>query len=210
MWSEPSLVVEGLSPGNPIEWDRFPGRLIVLSGASGSGKSTLVDRLLERHGRNLARSISATTRDPRPGEVEGVNYRFVTRAEFEADRALGEYLESAEVHGNFYGTPLGPIRQSLRLGTCIILVIDVQGAMQVREKVPNALLIFVHAPDREALEARLRARGTDDEATIQKRLSNARGEVALADRYDYQIVNDDLDKAVDQLAAILLENHCGG
>ena len=202
--------VEASFPRSPIEWDQFPARLIVLSGASGSGKSTLVDRLLERQGCNLARSSSSTTRDPRLGEVDGVNYRFVTRAEFEADRALGEFLECAEVHGNFYGTPLGPIRQSLRAGTCIILVIDVQGAMQVREKVPNALLIFVHAPDPATLESRLRARGTDDELTIQTRLANARREVALAERYDHQIVNDDLERAVDQLAAILLENHCGG
>jgi guanylate kinase len=210
MWSESLLVVEESPPSNPTDWESLPGRLIVLSGASGSGKSTLVDRLLERQECKVTRSISSTTRDPRPGEVDGVNYHFVTRGEFEADRALGEFLESAEVHGNFYGTPLGPIRQSLRIGTCIILVIDVQGAMQVREKVPNALLIFVHAPDPETLETRLRARGTDDEATIQKRLANAQREVALADRYDYQIVNDDLDRAVDQLAAILTQNHCGG
>ena len=117
---------------------------------------------------------------------------------------------SKEYNGHLYGTPVEPIRQSLEAGTCIILVIDVQGAMKVREKVPNALLIFVHAPDPETLESRLRARGTDDEPTIQKRLANARREVALADRYDHQIVNDDLDRAVDELAAILLDNHCGG
>ena len=95
-------------------------------------------------------------------------------------------------------------------GTCVILVIDVQGAMSVREKVPNALLIFVHAPDPDTLEARLRARGTDDEPTIQRRLANARREIDLADRYDHQIVNDDLDRAVDELAAILSRHHCGG
>jgi guanylate kinase len=158
----------------------------------------------------IARSISMTTRAPRPGEIEDTDYYFVTRPRFEASLEQGELLEWAEVHGNLYGTPVWPNQALVDSGFCIILVIDVQGAMKVREQVPNSVLIFVHAPDREALEARLRARGTDDEATIQKRLSNARGEVALADRYDYQIVNDDLDKAVDQLAAILLENHCGG
>jgi guanylate kinase len=185
------------------------GRLVVLSGASGSGKSTLVDRLLPRFGSRVARSVSVATRDPRPGEVEGRDYFFWSRTVFEKARARGDFLESAEVHGHFYGTPLEPIRQSLEAGTCIVLVIDVQGAMQVREKMPESLLIFVHAPDPSILEARLRARGTDDEPTIQKRLANARREVALADRYDHQIINDDLDRAVDELAAILTETHCG-
>jgi len=187
-----------------------PARLVVLSGASGSGKSTLVDRLLARGVFPLRRSVSATTRAPRPGEVEGVSYHFMSREEFEAVRDRGGFLESAEVHENLYGTPLGPIRERLDAGTWVVLVIDVQGALQVREVVAEALLIFVHAPDRETLEARLRARGTDDEATIQVRLANARREVALADRYDHQITNDDLDRAVDELAAILTENHCGG
>jgi guanylate kinase len=155
-------------------------------------------------------SISATTREPRAGEVSGVSYNFVGRDAFETGRDHGGFLEWAEVHGHLYGTPLEPIHRAIEEGICILLVIDVQGAMQVRDKVPNALLIFVHAPDPSILEARLRARGTDDEATIQKRLTNARGEVAQANRYDHQIVNDDLDRAVDELAAILTENQCGG
>jgi guanylate kinase len=187
-----------------------PGRLIVLSGASGSGKSTLVDRLLERPGLRARRSVSATTRSPRPGERAEVSYDFRNREEFEAGRDRGEFLEWAEVHGHLYGTPAGPVRSALAGGTCVILVIDVQGALQVREVVPEALLIFVHAPSPELLEARLRARGTDDDATIDRRLANARREVALADRYDHQITNDDLERAVDDLAAILTRNHCGG
>ncbi len=187
-----------------------PGRLIVLSGASGSGKSTLVDRLLGRPGIRVRRSISATTRSPRGGESDGVSYFFRTRVEFEAGRDRGEFLESAEVHGHLYGTPIGPVRSSLGAGTCVILVIDVQGALNVREMIPEALLIFVHAPSPELLEARLRSRGTDDETTIERRLANARREVALADRYDHQITNDDLDRVVDELAAILTRNHCGG
>ena len=192
------------------DWERLTGRLVVLSGASGSGKSTLVDRLLARSGPAIRRSVSATTRAPRTGEVDGVDYHFTTRAEFEAGRDSGGFLEWAEVHGNLYGTPTEPIVRSLEAGTCVVLVIDVQGAMKVRESVPNALLIFVHAPDPTTLEARLRARGTDDEATIQKRLANARGEVALADGYDHQMINDDLDRAVDELAALLSDHHCGG
>ena len=193
-----------------FRWEDLPGRLIVLSGASGSGKSTLVNKLLERHCLPVQVSISATTREPRPGEVPDVNYYFLSRDRFEADRERGLFLESARVHGQYYGTPIEPVRAALARGICIILVIDVQGAMSVREKVPNALLIFVHAPDPDTLEARLRARGTDDELTILKRLANARREIALAHRYDHQIVNDDLDRAVEDLAAILTKNRCGG
>ncbi len=205
------MALEESPPQNPKTGrDRGPGRLVVLSGASGSGKSTLVDRLLERSGLSLRVSVSATTRDPRPGEVQGVDYYFVNRFDFEIGRDVDFYLEWAVVHGHLYGTPIGPIREAIDEGACIILVIDVQGAMKVREKMPDSLLIFVHAPDPSTLETRLRARGTDDEPTIQKRLANARREIAQADRYDYQIINDDLDRAVNELAAILTENHCGG
>ena len=155
-------------------------------------------------------SISATTRTPRPGEVPDVDYYFLTREEFEAARDRDSFLEWAEVHGHLYGTPSGPVRAALAEGICVILVIDVQGALNVRRMVPNALTIFVNAPDPGTLEARLRARGTDDEPTILRRLANARREIALADRYDSQIINDDLDRAVDEVAAILTENHCGG
>ena len=204
------MPADGPPSSEPHRWEDLPGRLIVLSGASGSGKSTLVNRLLERHRLPVQVSVSATTREPRPGEVPDVNYYFLARDRFEADQRLGLFLESAEVHGQLYGTPIGPVRAALARGICIILVIDVQGAMNVRETVPNALLIFVHAPDPDTLEARLRARGTDDEPTILKRLANARREIAIATRYDYQIVNDDLDRAVDDLAAILTKNDCGG
>jgi guanylate kinase len=175
----------------------------VLSGASGSGKSTLVDRLLGRGDPRLSRSVSSTTRAPRAGEVDGQSYHFLAREEFERARDDGAFLEWAEVHGQLYGTSAQVVREALDAGISLILVIDVQGAMQVKERRPDALLIFVHAPDEDTLETRLRERGTDDEATIQTRLANARDEVALADRYDHQIVNDDLDRAVDALAEIL-------
>ncbi|APW62638.1 guanylate kinase [Paludisphaera borealis] len=191
-----------------VDWTALPGRLVVLSGASGSGKSTLVERLLEKVGPAVQRSISATTRPPRPGEVHGRDYFFVSPEEFE--RLRGDLLESALVHGSHYGTPAEPVRQALARGICIVLVIDVQGGLQIREKVPNALLIFVQTPSPEVLERRLRARGTDDEATITRRLTNARREIETAQRYEIHLVNDDLETCVDELAATLSQNRCGG
>ncbi len=191
-----------------VDWTNLPGRLIVLSGPSGSGKSTLVQRLLERPGLRLEVSISATTRPPRAGELSGRHYVFLSAPEFENIR--DQLLESAEVHGHSYGTPAEPVRKALAQGTCVILVIDVQGGIQVREKVPSALLIFVRAPGLDVLEQRLRTRGTDDEASIRRRLANARRELELAKCYDVHLVNDDLERSVDELAAILVQNHCGG
>jgi guanylate kinase len=191
-----------------VDWTALPGRLVVLSGASGSGKSTLVHRLLEKAGPAVQRSISATTRPPRPAEIHGRDYFFVSPEEFE--RLRDDLLESALVHGSHYGTPAEPVRQALAKGICIVLVIDVQGGLQVREKVPNALLIFVQTPSPEVLESRLRARGTDDEATIQRRLTNARREIETAKSYEIHLVNDDLETCVDELAATLSQNRCGG
>jgi guanylate kinase len=193
--------VEGASP--QPDW----GRLIVISGASGSGKSTLVRRLLERPELRLKVSISATTRQPRPGERPGVDYLFLDPAAF--DRIRPDLLESAEVHGYSYGTPAAPIRAALEEGYCVVLVIDVQGAFQVREKIPDALLIFIQVPSLELLEARLRGRASDDEATIRRRLETARTELALAHRYDHEVINDDLDRAVEELVDILVRNRCG-
>jgi guanylate kinase len=113
------------------------------------------------------------------------------------------------VHGYCYGTPAEPVRKALAQGICVILVIDVQGAFQVHEKVPNALLIFVHVPSLEVLEQRLRDRGTDDEPTIRRRLDNAKREIALGDRYDVHVVNDHFDRCVDELSSILVQNQCG-
>ena len=187
-----------------------PGRLIVLSGASGSGKSTIVARLLATRGEIPVRqSISTTTRDPRPGETDGVNYSFVSKAEFEAERDRGQYLEWAQVHDHYYGTFAEPVARLRAQGLNVILVIDVQGAMVVRQKVPDALLIFVQAPSFEILEKRLRARHTDDEQTIELRLHNARHEIAMSDHYDIQLVNDHLDRAVDELAQILQQHPPG-
>ena len=190
-----------------VDWTKLPGRLVVLSGPSGSGKSTLVQRLLERSGLRLQVSVSATTRPPRPGERPDQDYFFVSPEEFERERE--HLLESADVHGYCYGTPVEPVRRALAQGICVILVIDVQGALLVREKVPSALLIFVQVPSLEVLEQRLRDRGTDDEPTIRRRLENAKREIALAYRYDVHVVNDHFDRCVDELSSILVQNHCG-
>ncbi len=154
------------------------GRLVVISGPSGSGKSTLVQRLLAHPELRLTVSVSATTRKPRPGEVPGRDYFFLTPEQFERNR--GELLEFASVHGHLYGTPAEPVRRLMAQGVCVALVIDVQGGFQVREKVPDALLVFIQVPSLEVLESRLRARGTDDEATIERRLAAARRELEMA------------------------------
>ncbi len=184
-----------------------PGRLVVISGPSGSGKSTLVKRLLTRPDLRLTVSVSATTRAPRAGKVHGRDYLFLSPHEFEAIR--DELLESAVVHDHHYGTPAGPVRRAIEQGLCVALVIDVQGGFQVRRKVPDALLVFIQVPSLDVLEARLRARGTDSPATIERRLATARRELELASHYDVQVVNDDLDRAVEKLAAILTQNGCG-
>jgi len=189
------------------EWSGLPGRLIVISGPSGSGKSTLVRRLVARPDLRLVVSVSATTRQPRPGEQADRDYVFLTPEQFESIR--GGLLESAQVHGHFYGTPAEAVRRSMAGGSCVLLVIDVQGGFQVRSRVPNALLIFVQPPSLEGLETRLRDRATDDEAAIARRLAAARRELELAAGYDVHVINDELDRAVDELALILSRNGCG-
>jgi guanylate kinase len=188
-------------------WGRLPGRLIVISGPSGSGKSTLVRRLLARPDLRVRVSVSATTRDPRPGEERDRDYVFLSPEQFERIRC--DLLESAWVHDHFYGTPAEPVRLAMADGFCVILVIDVQGGFQVRQKVPQALLVFVQPPSLEVLENRLRARGTDSETTIERRLTNARREIEMAASYDVHVINDELDRAVDGLVRVLEENGCG-
>jgi guanylate kinase len=188
-------------------WSNLPGRLVVISGPSGSGKSTLVRRLLARPELRLVVSVSVTTRPKRPGERRDRDYHFVTREEFDAMR--GQLLESAEVHGQLYGTPAEPVKQALAQGTCVLLVIDVQGGFQIREKVKGALLIFIQPPSLSDLEGRLRARGTDSEAAIVTRLTEARRELEMALSYDAIVVNDELDRAVGELASILMRSGCG-
>ena len=175
--------------------------MLVLSGPSGVGKGTLGKRLIEEEGFGF--SVSCTTRGPRPGENHGVDYLFITREEFLSRRAANGFLETATVHDEFYGTPREPAERAMAEGRDFLLDIDPQGGVQVMESVPEAVSVFLLPPSWAALEARLRGRGTETEEKIQKRLHNARQEVKYLSRYDYCIVNDDLDEAWRELRGIV-------
>lgn len=185
------------------------GRLIVISGPSGSGKSTLARRLPNDPRLRARLSISATTRRKRDGEVAGRDYFYLSQSEFAAKRDAGEFLEWAEVHGNSYGTPSQWVADQLNQGFCVILEIDVAGAIQVKQRMDSALLIFVHVGDMVELETRLRNRQTDDEATIQRRLANANRELEAAPNYDLLLLNDDLERAFQELVSVLEHHGCG-
>jgi guanylate kinase len=180
------------------------GKLVVISGPSGAGKTTLLARLLARLPQ-LKPSVSATTRPPRPGERDGVDYHFLTPQEFERRRAAGEFLECFEVFGRgyWYGTLRSEVSPSLAAGKSVVLEIDVQGTMAVLASHPEALTIFVRPGDAAELERRLRGRGTDSEEAIARRLEVARRELERAGEYQYQVVNDDVDRAVQEIYEIL-------
>jgi guanylate kinase len=180
-----------------------PGPLLILSGPSGSGKSTVISRLLARTKLPLHVAVSATTRPPRPGEVDGVSYHFWSRERFEAERQANGFLEWATVHGCCYGTLRREVDPYRSQGIGVILVIDVQGARAVRQQYPDCLMVFLKTVSLATYEARLRARGTENEAALERRLATARDELNCAASYDYQIVNEDLDQAVAELQAIL-------
>jgi guanylate kinase len=178
-----------------------PGLLVVVSGPSGVGKTTVVERLLSSfEGR---RAVTATTRAPRPGEVDGRDYIFLSEEEFRRRVAAGAFLEHAEVHGRLYGTPREGVREILSRGEVCVLSIDVQGAAQVRGKVEPALFVFLLPPDREELERRLRTRGTEAPEVVAGRLAVAVRELAREGEYDVSVVNDDLDRAVGELREII-------
>ena len=180
------------------------GRLIVISGPSGAGKTTLLKQLFDRCP-GLVASVSATTRPPRPGEQDGVDYHFLAPDEFQRRRLAGHFLECYEVFGRgyWYGTLRSEVSPSLEQGKSIVLEIDVQGAMAVLEKYPDAITIFVRPSALEELGRRLRDRGTETEEAIQRRLDVARRELACADRYHYQVLNDDVDQAVQEICDII-------
>lgn len=185
-------------------------RTFVVSGPSGVGKGTLVALLRERVV-SLGLTVSATTRGPRPGEVDGVAYYFLSDEEFDRRVAAGDFLEWAWVHGHRYGTLRQEVERVTGAGSSVVLEIDVQGGLMVRERVPEAVLVFVEPPSMDELERRLRGRGTESEVDIERRLANAREEMAQAPLYDVRIVNDDLERACLELQQVIdtYENNGG-
>lgn len=180
------------------------GRLTVLSGPSGVGKGTVVAAVRELHP-HVWVSVSATTRKPRPGDVDGIQYRFVDRPEFARMVRSGELLEWAEYAGNLYGTPLRPVQQRLAVGTPTLLEIELQGARQVRERMPEAQFVFLAPPSWPELERRLTGRGTESEAAVSARLTQAAVEMAAEAEFDAVVVNDDVRRAAAELVALIEE-----
>ena len=178
------------------------GMLLVISGPSGAGKGTLYGKVLAADP-DMTFSVSYTTRAPRPGEVDGKDYRFVSDGEFRAMLEQDGFLEHAQVHDHFYGTPGQPVRDALEAGRSVMLDIDPQGALQVMEKMPGCVSVFILPPSFTELRRRLEGRGTETREQIERRLQNARGEVALMDKYQYLVVNDDLEVAYRTLQGIV-------
>ncbi len=184
------------------------GSLIVFSGPSGSGKGTILSNYFKTDaGKNAALSVSATTRLPRPGEVDGVNYYFLSKQQFEQRINNDGFLEYAEFCGNYYGTPKAEVMQKLDEGIDVILEIEVQGAMKIKQQMPDAVMIFVVPPSFKELRSRLVNRGTETIEVIDKRIEQALTEVNCIDEYTYVIVNNELDTAVQQFTAILKAEH---
>lgn len=183
------------------------GLLIVLSGPSGVGKGTVRKALFEIPGHNLDYSVSMTTRSMRPGEVDGKDYYFVTREEFEQRIKENKFLEYAEFVGNYYGTPLDKVEEKLAAGKEVVLEIEVQGALQVRKKCPDAVFIFLGPPSKQALYDRLHRRGTESEEKIRERVEKANKEFELAYKYDYIVINDEVNNAADRIMAIVRAEH---
>ncbi len=181
------------------------GRLVVVSGPSGAGKTTVMREVFRRSRLPLKASVSATTRLPRPGETDGIDYYFLTPEEFHRRRHQGDFLECFEVFGggHWYGTLHSEVEHGLAEGKWVVLEIDVQGAMKVMEHHPDAISIFIRPSTLAVLEQRLRNRGTESEDAIRKRLARAEYEMSFAPRYRYQVVNDDLQRAVDEICYIL-------
>ena len=183
------------------------GLLFVISGPSGVGKGTICKKLLERR-KELKLSVSVTTRAPRPGEIDGVHYHFTDVDEFRKMISKDAFLEYAEYVGNFYGTPKKFVDEAMEQGKDVLLDIEIQGAMQVCAKRPETVRIFIAPPSWKELERRLTARGTDSPEKVQKRLLRAQVELEMARDYDYFVVNDTVENAVNELRAIMCAEHC--
>ncbi|EHL76833.1 guanylate kinase [Bacillus smithii] len=184
------------------------GLLIVLSGPSGVGKGTVRKAIFSDPNVDFEYSISMTTRQPREGEVDGVDYFFKTREQFEQLIKEGKLLEYAEYLGNYYGTPLDYVKETLEAGKDIFLEIEVQGAKQVREKIPDGLFIFLAPPSLSELYNRIVNRGTEDDERIRGRMEKARKEIEMMDLYDYVVENDEVEKACERIKAIVIAEHC--
>lgn len=178
-------------------------KLVVFSGCSGVGKGTVINEFMKRNSSDFILSVSCTTRKPRQGEVHGVNYFFLTHEEFEQNIKDSKFLEYANFAGNYYGTKRKYIEEKLNEGLNVILEIDTQGALQVKEKMPEAILIFIAPPSLEELEKRLRGRHTEDEETIQKRLAQVKTELERSQKYDYTVINDNIERAVEEIEKII-------
>ena len=183
------------------------GILLVLSGFSGSGKGTVMKEIMKKYSDRYALSISATTRSPRQGETDGVEYFFKTREEFEEMIAKDELIEYAQYVSNYYGTPKAYVQEQLNAGKDVILEIEIQGALKIKEKFPDTLLLFMTPPSAEALKKRLIGRGTESMEVIQARLKRAIEEAEGIEKYDYLIINDDLEECVERFHSIVTNEH---
>ncbi len=182
------------------------GLLVVISGPSGAGKGTIYRNVIERAG--MQRSVSVTTRAPRPGEVDGVDYFFKTEEQYQQMIAAGEFLETAAVYNNFYGTPKAPVFENIDNGRDVLFEVDVHGARSIKRKYPDAVAVFVMTPDFEVLEKRLRGRGTETEKSIRTRLGSAKNELSKYDLFDYIVFNDDIDEATESVLEIINAERC--
>lgn len=177
------------------------GLLVVISGPSGAGKGTIYGKVIEQTG--MKRSVSVTTRKPRPGEVEGVNYYFRTEEQYQQMIASGEFLGTAAVYNNFYGTPKAPVFSNLESGYDVLFEVDVHGAKSIKSKYPEAVTIFLMTPDFDTLEARLKSRGTESASALKMRLDSARNELAKYEMFDYIVFNDTVEQATAEVISII-------
>ena len=183
------------------------GRLFVISGPSGTGKGTICNELIKDN--KIRLSVSMTTRNPREGEVHGVSYYFATKEEFLKKVEDGGFLEYAEVFGNYYGTPKMEVLELLEQGIDVLLEIDVQGALQIKAVYPDAVLVFILPPSLGELRNRLSGRGTETPDVVERRLGEAMNEISFLHQYDYVVINDDLDKAIDKVKTVIRASHLG-